>query len=56
MEFSAGTGIARVSCPKYRPLKRSTLHAVSKHAEILSKQAEILPKRAEKLGQILTSQ
>ena len=39
---------ARISCPKYQPLKRSTLHAGSKHAEILSKQAEILLKRAEK--------
>ena len=35
------------SLPKVPALKRSTLHARSKHAEILSKQAEIVLKRAE---------
>ena len=38
---------AQISCP-YQPFMRSTLHAGSKHAEILSKQAEILLKQMEK--------
>jgi hypothetical protein len=40
--------------PKVPALKRSTLHAGSKHAEIVSKQAEIVLKRAEKLRKQLT--
>jgi hypothetical protein len=31
---------ARVPCPNYQPLKRSTLHTGSKHAEIVLKRAE----------------
>ena len=42
------------SLPKVPALKRSTLHAGSKHAEILSKQAEIVLKQAKKLGKQLT--